>query len=162
MPTERTPLISGSQSEGTSNPFSLDAQTLADLIDPKSPEKLQELGGVEGILKALKVDAKIGLSGDELSELSTQQSSYSCSSRVEVFGKNVLPETQQRSLWSLVWEAYQDRTLILLTIAALVSLAVGLYEDSLKDPATEARVGWVEGVAIIVAVLVVIFHQRHQ
>ncbi|KAJ9086933.1 plasma membrane calcium [Entomophthora muscae] len=148
------PLISGSQSEGRSNPFSLDAQTLADLIDPKSPEKLQELGGVEGILKALKVDAKIGLSGDELSELSTQQSSYSCSSRVEVFGKNVLPETQQRSLWSLVWEAYQDRTLILLTIAALVSLAVGLYEDSLKDPATEARVGWVEGVAIIVAVLV--------
>ncbi|KAI0218371.1 plasma membrane calcium [Massospora cicadina] len=129
MSAERTPLIAGSGRHGRNNPFSVDANKLGELIDPKSPKKLQELGGVEGVLKALKVDAKAGLSRDE---------------------------TQQRTLLSLIWEAYQDRTLILLSIAALVSLAVGLYEDSQKVNGDEPRVGWVEGFAIIVAVLVVV------
>jgi len=48
----------------------------------------------------------------------------------------------------LVWEALQDKTLIMLIVAAVVSLALGLHEN----PAT----GWIEGTAIIVAVALVV------
>ncbi|RUS18260.1 E1-E2 ATPase-domain-containing protein, partial [Jimgerdemannia flammicorona] len=45
---------------------------------------------------------------------------------------------------------------ILLAVAAIVSLAVGLYEDiALPEPGV-ARVKWVEGVAIIVAIMLVV------
>ncbi|KAG1050848.1 hypothetical protein G6F43_006903 [Rhizopus delemar] len=62
-----------------------------------------------------------------------------------------------KSFLSLVWAAYNDQTLIMLTIASLVSLAVGIWEDqSDSHPADEPKVGWVDGVAILVAVAVVV------
>lgn len=53
--------------------------------------------------------------------------------------------------------AYNDKILILLTIAAIVSLALGLYQTlgTPHEPG-EAKVEWVEGVAIIVAILIVV------
>jgi len=47
--------------------------------------------------------------------------------------------------------------LILLTIAAAVSLALGLYQTfGGKHEGGEARVEWVEGVAILVAIILVV------
>jgi hypothetical protein len=53
--------------------------------------------------------------------------------------------------------AYNDKVLILLTIAAVVSLALGLYQTfgTPHEPG-EAQVEWVEGVAIMVAILIVV------
>ncbi|KAI9320016.1 PMCA-type calcium-translocating P-type ATPase [Dichotomocladium elegans] len=81
--------------------------------------------------------------------------------RVSIFGSNVLPDVKEKSIFHLMWMAFQDKTLILLTIAAIVSLGVGLYED-IAVPEYDAAgnripgVKWVEGVAIIVAVLIVV------
>jgi magnesium-transporting ATPase (P-type) len=44
-------------------------------------------------------------------------------------------------------ESFEDPTLIVLIVSAVVSLAVGIYEDPQK--------GWIEGGAILVAVLIV-------
>ncbi|KNE63148.1 calcium-translocating P-type ATPase, PMCA-type [Allomyces macrogynus ATCC 38327] len=78
--------------------------------------------------------------------------------RVTVFGANRLPEVKMDSIFELMWAALQDRTLIMLTIAAIVSLALGLYEDfgMHHDDVHHEKVKWVEGVAIIVAVLIVV------
>jgi hypothetical protein len=46
---------------------------------------------------------------------------------------------------------------VLLSIAAVVSLALGLFQDfGTPLPAGEPPVDWVEGVAIMVAVLIVV------
>lgn len=82
--------------------------------------------------------------------------------RRRVFGENRLPERKSRSFLALAWIALQDRVLILLSVAAAVSLALGLYQTFDGHHEKEgrggggARVEWVEGVAIIVAILVVV------
>lgn len=50
-----------------------------------------------------------------------------------------------------MWIAYNDKVLILLSIAAVISLAVGIPQ-SVRATGVE----WVEGVAIIVAIIVVV------
>ncbi|KAK5001171.1 plasma membrane calcium, partial [Cryomyces antarcticus] len=53
--------------------------------------------------------------------------------------------------------AYNDKVLILLSIAAVISLALGLYQTFGQSHADgEARVEWVEGVAIMVAIVIVV------
>jgi Ca2+-transporting ATPase len=77
--------------------------------------------------------------------------------RKRIFSDNRLPEKKGKSLLQLMWITYNDKVLILLSIAALVSLAIGLYQTfgtSHKDG--EAPVEWVEGVAIIVAIVIVV------
>lgn len=44
-------------------------------------------------------------------------------------------------------ESFEDTTIIVLVVAAVVSLAVGIYEDPRK--------GWLEGAAILSSVLIV-------
>lgn len=81
--------------------------------------------------------------------------------RYSIFGKNALPPVKGKSIFQLMWMAFNDKTLILLAVAAVVSLAVGLYED-IAVPEYDAQgnriagVKWVEGVAIIVAILIVV------
>ncbi|KAI8647717.1 PMCA-type calcium-translocating P-type ATPase [Parasitella parasitica] len=81
--------------------------------------------------------------------------------RYSVFGKNALPAVKGKSIFQLMWMAFNDKTLILLAVAAVVSLGVGLYED-IAVPEYDANgdkiagVKWVEGVAIIVAILIVV------
>lgn len=89
-------------------------------------------------------------------------SSDSFADRKRIFKDNRLPEKKPKSFLQLAWIAYNDKVLILLTVAAVVSLALGIYQ-SVRAPTAEeiasgeheARVEWVEGVAIIVAILVV-------
>lgn len=76
--------------------------------------------------------------------------------RKRVFGQNRLPERKPKSFLQLAWMALQDKVLILLSIAAAVSLALGLYETFGQPNQDGAKVGWIEGVAIILAVLIVV------
>lgn len=76
--------------------------------------------------------------------------------RKTAFRDNRLPEKKPRSIFELAWIAYNDKVLMLLTVAAVVSLALGLYqtfapqEDEGEEE--EPKVEWVEGVAILVAI----------
>ncbi|KAJ1911892.1 plasma membrane calcium [Mycoemilia scoparia] len=79
--------------------------------------------------------------------------------RVEQYGTNLLPPAKGKTLIRLMIEQLKDKFLILLNIAALVSLAIGIYQD-VRVTGNEEDDGdnthWVEGFAIIVAVAVVV------
>jgi P-type Ca2+ transporter type 2B len=47
--------------------------------------------------------------------------------RVDVFGSNVIPPKPPKSFLRLCWEAAQDTTLIILMVAAVVSLGLSFY-----------------------------------
>jgi magnesium-transporting ATPase (P-type) len=47
--------------------------------------------------------------------------------RIEVFGSNVIPPRPPKTFLQLVWEALQDVTLIILIVAALISLGLSFY-----------------------------------
>ncbi|KIJ14249.1 hypothetical protein PAXINDRAFT_12900 [Paxillus involutus ATCC 200175] len=77
--------------------------------------------------------------------------------RKRVFGDNILPQRPTKSLLGLMWLALKDKVLVLLSIAAVVSLALGLFQDfGTTLPAGDPPVDWVEGVAIIIAILIVV------
>ncbi|KAL4947791.1 hypothetical protein BDW69DRAFT_189856 [Aspergillus filifer] len=84
-----------------------------------------------------------------------KQSENAYTDRKRVFGLNKLPEKKTKSILELAWLAYNDKVLILLTVAAIISLALGIYQSLTAKPG-EPRVQWVEGVAIIVAILIVV------
>lgn len=50
--------------------------------------------------------------------------------RREAFGSNVIPPKPPKTFLQLVWEALQDVTLIILEIAALVSLGLSFYQPA--------------------------------
>ncbi|EJF64840.1 calcium-translocating P-type ATPase [Dichomitus squalens LYAD-421 SS1] len=77
--------------------------------------------------------------------------------RRRVFGANTLPIRKTKSLLQLMWLALKDKVLVLLSIAAIVSLALGFFQDfGTPRPAGEPPVDWVEGVAIMVAIIIVV------
>ncbi|KAF6843149.1 calcium-transporting atpase [Colletotrichum musicola] len=78
--------------------------------------------------------------------------------RKRVFGQNVLPERKSKSLLQLAWIAMKDKVLILLSVAAVVSLALGLYQTfgATHHGDDTAKLEWIEGVAIICAITIVV------
>ncbi|KAJ5450061.1 Calcium-transporting ATPase 2 [Penicillium daleae] len=76
--------------------------------------------------------------------------------RKRVYGKNLLPERKLKTIWELAWIAYNDKVLILLTIAAVISLAVGIPQSLHPAKPGEPGVEWVEGLAILVAIIIVV------
>ncbi|KAM0245826.1 hypothetical protein ACHAP5_005145 [Fusarium lateritium] len=164
------------------NPFAFSPGQLAKLINPKNLPAFVALGGLPGLEKGLRTDSRAGLSADEgtLSNsvsfeeaTATSPGSPKASAppateahghgkdafpdRKRVYGANRLPETKSKSFLELAWIALQDRVLILLCIAAVVSLALGLYQTfGGSHEEGGAKVEWVEGVAIIVAITIVV------
>lgn len=47
--------------------------------------------------------------------------------RKDLFGKNLIPPKKPKTFLQLVWEALQDVTLIILELAALISLGLSFY-----------------------------------
>ncbi|BDD54720.1 hypothetical protein MAP00_000315 [Monascus purpureus] len=117
------------------------AITFEDAISPSHPQSLPK-----GVSEDLPPSGPSG---------SSSQHDGAFADRKRVFGINKLPEKKIKTIWELAWIAYNDKVLILLTIAAIISLALGIYQ-SVSATDGEARVQWVEGVAIIVAILIVV------
>ncbi|KAI1293186.1 hypothetical protein EDD11_008498 [Mortierella claussenii] len=160
--SSREPLLghqNGSNSNRNSGGFGMTVEDLAPLTDPTNPKLPRDLGGIDKICQALKVDPKVGLNSDEAGERSVGHSDApKFEARSEHFGRNILPTVQSATFFQLLKKAYDDRTLILLSIAALVSLGVSIYEDyGPHHNPDEPRVGWVEGAAILAAVAAVVF-----
>lgn len=77
--------------------------------------------------------------------------------RKRLFSDNRLPVKKGKTIWELMWITYNDKVLILLSVAAVVSLAVGLYQTfGVTHTDGGASLEWVEGVAIVVAIVVVV------
>ncbi|KAL7276871.1 plasma membrane calcium [Rhizina undulata] len=78
--------------------------------------------------------------------------------RLRVFKDNRLPEKKTKSIFQLMWIALMDKVLLLLSGAAVISLALGLYQTfgTVHNAEDGPSVQWVEGVAIIVAIVIVV------
>ncbi|ATY61566.1 plasma membrane calcium-transporting ATPase 2 [Cordyceps militaris] len=168
---------------GGNNPFAFSPGQLNKLLNPKSLSAFQALGGLDGIARGLQTDVHAGLSLDEtaiafpvsfhnavgrpapgppapsgsVTSSSPSPTTDAYGDRIRVFKRNVLPPKKATPLWKLMWNAYNDKVLILLTVAAMISLALGLYETLGVDhpDGAPAPVDWVEGVAICVAIIIV-------
>ncbi|CAO3621403.1 unnamed protein product [Cunninghamella blakesleeana] len=156
------------------NPFAFSPDQLSALMDPKNLPLLHTFGGLEGVARGLHANPTTGLPSDQPDKITntitlnqiqnnepSQPSSLSLDDpRVSIFGNNVLPPVKSKNIFQLMWIAFQDKTLILLAVAAIVSLAVGLYEDIAQPEIVNGQkvpgVKWVEGVAIIVAIVIVV------
>lgn len=130
--------------------FPITPEELSQLHDPKSLKKLHELGGLAHLADRLHADTDRGLNLEDKD------------ARIHSYGTNYLPSKVAKTFFRLCWEALQDKVLILLSVAAVVSLALGLYETFGEGPEYDdegnslPKVDWVEGVAIIAAVLIVV------
>ncbi|GME77369.1 unnamed protein product [Ambrosiozyma monospora] len=132
--------------------FKLTTDELSGLHDPKSIKKLQEIGGIDALTSDLNTDPVNGLS-IHLPDLSERHQHY---------GKNSLPQKPPKSFLMLCVNVMKDKTLIVLSIAAVISLALGLYQTFSsgvqydETGRAKPKVEWVEGVAIIVAISIVV------
>ena len=170
------------------NPFAFSPGELNKTLNPKSLAAYRALGGLRGLERGLKTDVLAGLSVDEVSiseKITFEEAVQSARTqkpldagtiiaqdvmvtdhevkgqyhdRIRIFKDNRLPTKQSLSIWQLFWNAFNDRVLIILTIAAVVSLALGIYEaiGQTPDPGQGPSLDWVEGVAIEVAVVIVV------
>ncbi|PKS05493.1 hypothetical protein jhhlp_008871 [Lomentospora prolificans] len=78
------------------------------------------------------------------------------SDRIRVFGENILPRRKQKSFFRLAWIAFNDKLIMLLSVSATISLALGIYQS--VDPEEEgSNIEWVDGVTVVVAILVIVF-----
>ena len=115
-------------------PFKEKPSTLAVLVDPKSLESLEKIGGSQGLLAGLGVDPTKGLTGgdDEVkaAESSTRPTDEEAAieavpldksgaqwkadleERRRVYGRNDLPERKSKSLLLLMWIAFKDKVLV--------------------------------------------------
>ncbi|KAI9317888.1 E1-E2 ATPase-domain-containing protein [Dichotomocladium elegans] len=172
MPDATTPLLAGYTKKDI---FGITPMQLCALVDDsrrRSSSLLAAYGGVSGICNALRVDPSLGLFPDEAFDAAgydaavQQQQHQVCRTgtgsppkpeafltRKKVLGRNWIPKRPPKTLLALIVSAYHDQTLVMLTLAALVSLCVGFWEDHL---AAEPKRGWIDGIAIIAAVIVVV------
>jgi Ca2+-transporting ATPase len=77
--------------------------------------------------------------------------------RRAVFLDNHLPTKRELTFLNRAWITYNDPVLFLLTAAAAVSLAIGLYQSfTTAHNASNPSIEWVEGVAIITAIVIIV------
>ncbi|XP_011261211.1 plasma membrane calcium-transporting ATPase 2 isoform X7 [Camponotus floridanus] len=139
--------------DGRPAQYGVTLKQLRELMELRGREgvnKINGYGGVQEICKKLYTSPNEGLSG----------SVADIQHRRDTFGSNMIPPKPPKTFLQLVWEALQDVTLIILEVAALVSLGLSFYhpaddEKPLVDD-DEAKYGWIEGLAILISVIVVV------
>ena len=138
--------------------FPIEIKELTDLMQVQlKPDEQQEYlnkhDHTGGLCKKLGVNPNLGLSTANKADLSA---------RANQFGMNEIPPKPPKSFLFLMWEAVQDTTLIILIVSAIISLALSFYHDDSKKQdeefitAAEPNVEWIEGAAILIAVMVVV------
>ncbi|CAJ1936797.1 unnamed protein product [Sphenostylis stenocarpa] len=120
-------------------PFNVDPKLLSDMVREKMLESLTQFGGVKELAALLETDLKRGISDDN----------DDIDHRKRVFGVNVFTEPPSKGFLSFVLEAFQDTTIIILLVCAVLSLGFGIKQHGWK-------VGWYDGGSIIIAVILVI------
>ncbi|XP_028776416.1 putative calcium-transporting ATPase 13, plasma membrane-type isoform X1 [Neltuma alba] len=124
--------------------FSVSQTTLTNLVKEKNEETLQNLGGVHGVVSALKTDIENGVKGGD-----DDDDPSDVMRRRDAFGSNTYPKPPTRGFFHFVIEGFKDPTILILLVCAALSLGFGIKENGIKE-------GWYEGGSIFVAVFLVI------
>ncbi|XP_059385423.1 plasma membrane calcium-transporting ATPase 1-like isoform X1 [Carassius carassius] len=142
--------------------FGCTTMQLRELMELRSGEAVSKIaecyGDVQGICRRLKTSPVEGLSGNPAD----------LEKRHTVFGQNFIPPKKPKTFLQLVWEALQDVTLIILEVAAIISLGLSFYHPQGEgsdncgqasggvEDEGEAQAGWIEGAAILFSVIIVV------
>uniref|UniRef100_A0A674MJX0 Calcium-transporting ATPase n=1 Tax=Takifugu rubripes TaxID=31033 RepID=A0A674MJX0_TAKRU len=142
--------------------FGVTLLELRDLMELRSAEAVNKIqdthGDVQAICRRLKTSPIEGLSGNP----------FDLENRHKAFGQNFIPPKKAKTFLQLVWEALQDVTLIILEVAAIISLGLSFYHPPGGDSEAcgqvaggvedegEAQAGWIEGAAILFSVIIVV------
>ncbi|KAL4658425.1 plasma membrane calcium-transporting ATPase 1 [Arapaima gigas] len=142
--------------------FGCSLKELCNLMELRGTEGLhkteESYGGVQGLCARLKSSPIEGLSGHP----------SDIEKRKAAFGQNFIPPKKPKTFLQLVWEALQDVTLIILEVAAIVSLGLSFYRppDAEREHCgkaaggvqdeNESEAGWIEGAAILLSVICVV------
>ncbi|KAF6073989.1 hypothetical protein HJG60_001184 [Phyllostomus discolor] len=142
--------------------FGCSVMDLRKLMELRSTDAVNQInvhyGGVLNLCRRLKTNPVEGLSGNP----------EDLGKRKQMFGMNLIPPKKPKTFLELVWEALQDVTLIILEIAAIISLVLSFYrppgEDneqcglpvSSPEDEGESEAGWIEGAAILFSVIIVV------
>lgn len=129
--------------------FELTAAELEEAVTERDKDAIAKAGGHLGIADKLKTDPKLGLCGTELSE-------ENLTKRKEAFGVNEFEYPPPKSFLQLCRDALDDLTVQILCVAAIISLGIGA---GLKKHREEY--GYLEGIAIVLVVFVVVFLQAY-
>ncbi|XP_058028663.1 plasma membrane calcium-transporting ATPase 3 isoform X2 [Ahaetulla prasina] len=134
-------------------------RSLMELRGAEALQKVQETyTDVNGLCRRLKTSPTEGLS-DNTADLEKRR---------QIYGQNFIPPKKPKTFLQLVWEALQDVTLIILEIAAIISLGLSFYappgEESEvcgnvsggSEDEGESEAGWIEGAAILLSVICVV------
>ncbi|XP_026105712.1 plasma membrane calcium-transporting ATPase 3-like isoform X4 [Carassius auratus] len=152
----------GMDKGGHEGDFGVTVEELCSLMELRGPEALQKIQenytDTETLCHRLKTSPADGLS-DNPADLEKRR---------QVFGMNFIPPKKPKTFLQLVWEALQDVTLIILEIAAIISLGLSFYQppggeieacgnvSSGAEDEGEAEAGWIEGAAILLSVMCVV------
>ncbi|KAM6986837.1 plasma membrane calcium-transporting ATPase 1 isoform 4-T5 [Aplochiton taeniatus] len=142
--------------------FGCSLKELRSLMELRGAEALNKIGetygDVPGLCSRLKTSPVDGLNGQPTD----------LEKRVSVYGANLIPPKKPKTFLQLVWEALQDVTLIILEVAAIISLGLSFYSppDAERENCGEAaggvedegeaEAGWIEGAAILLSVVCVV------
>lgn len=156
-------LPANSVAESYEGEFGCTLMDLRKLMELRAADAVTQIsahyGSVQEICARLKTSPVEGLSGNPAD----------LEKRRLVFGKNMIPPKKPKSFLELVWEALQDVTLIILEIAAIISLVLSFYRPpggeneicghvvSNPEEDEEGETGWIEGAAILASVIIVVF-----
>ncbi|XP_051247908.1 plasma membrane calcium-transporting ATPase 1a isoform X1 [Dicentrarchus labrax] len=142
--------------------FGCTLKDLRSLMELRGAEAISKIGesyeDTQGLCNRLKTSPIDGLSGQPAD----------IEKRKTVFGENLIPPKKPKTFLQLVWEALQDVTLIILEVAAIVSLGLSFYKppDAERENCgraaggvedeNESEAGWIEGAAILLSVVCVV------
>ncbi|XP_020289549.1 plasma membrane calcium-transporting ATPase 2 isoform X6 [Pseudomyrmex gracilis] len=152
--------------DGRPAQYGITLKQLRELMELRGREgvnKVNTYGGVQEICKKLYTSPNEGLSG----------STADIQHRRDTFGSNMIPPKPSKTFLRLVWEALQDMTLLILEVAAFISLCLSFYhasthtsskkfdnssfvEQDVVEEEDESKYDWIEGLAILISVIVVV------
>ncbi|KAJ7391328.1 ATPase, Ca transporting, plasma membrane [Desmophyllum pertusum] len=103
-----------------------------------------KFGGLTKLIHKLHTSAERGIGGfpEDLEN------------RKKVFGCNFIPPKPPKTFFQFLIDALKDTILIILAVAAIVSLILGIFAPE-ECEGSEDNTGWIDGFAIIVAVMIV-------
>lgn len=137
--------------------FPLPPDQLSELHNPKSLQFFKRLfnNDPKALYRLLRTDPETGI-------CLASDKQYRETTRYRRYGDNRIPDRTPKTFIQLVEEGLREKTMVLLSGAACLSFLLGLYQVFYQPPQYDPegneirKVDWIEGVAIMIAVVVVV------
>jgi P-type Ca2+ transporter type 2C len=125
------------------DPYGANLEYLFEMMERKDLGKLAELGGVDGVAQRLQSSLEGGID------------SKTAEQRERLYGANELWKKEPVTFLEFFIEAASDKIIIILAVAACISIIFGMTLPDPHSGEVDRADGWIEGTAILISILVV-------